>query len=300
MKILVVGSAGLVGSRFVELTKFKDFLFLPNSTELDITNFENVKDYFSKASPDVVINFAAFTNVSEGENQRGDTNGPCWKINVEGVKNLLENLDTKITHFVHISTDMVFPGSKEIPGPYDEDHALDLDPSKLTWYGYTKACAEKLIADKISKNGVILRLNYPVRSKYPQKLDYLRKPLKLFDDGKLYPMFCDQQVSFTFIDEVAEILDKLIDLKIGGTYHASSSDLTTPYDAISYLLEVARFKTGVVQKSSLVDFLKTVNNPVRYPQFGGLGVKLTEKKLGFKFSSWKKIIDQLVKQGIEV
>jgi len=300
MKILVTGSTGLVGSRFVELSEFKNSLLLPNESEMDITSADKVKEYFSQNNPDAVIHFAAFTNVAEGENQRDDKGGLCWKINVDGTQHLLNAIDKNKTHFIQISTDYVFSGSKETPGPYAENHAVDLNSGKLTWYGYTKAMAEQSVKDMLGDKGTILRINYPVRAKFSGKADYLRKPLKLFDEGKLYPMFADQQVSFALIDEIAVTLDKLLNLKLGGIFHASSSDTTSPFDAISYLIEKARGKTNVVQKSSLTEFLKTANNPVRYPQFGGLSVEQTQEKLGIKFRSWKAVIDELVKQGIEV
>ena len=41
--ILVIGSDGMVGSRFVELSMWRNFLYLPKETELDITDSEAVK-----------------------------------------------------------------------------------------------------------------------------------------------------------------------------------------------------------------------------------------------------------------
>lgn len=279
MKILVIGASGLVGSRFVELSKFKDSLICPTIEELDITNSNLVLP-----DADVIINFAAYTNVGEGESQRNDKNGLCWKLNVDGVKNLLEK--AKEMFFVQISTDMVFSGAA---GPYSEDDFPETDSSKITWYGFTKAEGERLCKDQ-----TILRLIYPVRAKFDKKLDYLRKPLSLFDQGKLYPMFTDQQVSFSFIDEICPVLDKIIETKAKGIFHASSSDLGTPFDFFSYLFEKTRGVKDIIQKGKLPP------NSVRYPKFGGLKVENTEKELGIKFSTWKEIIDQLVEQGISV
>ncbi|MEK7127512.1 MAG: sugar nucleotide-binding protein [Patescibacteria group bacterium] len=277
MKILVTGASGLVGSRFVELSKFKESLICPRKEELDITNPNLVLP-----SADVVINFAAYTNVGEGENQRNDKNGLCWKINVDGVSNLLQA--SKDAFFIQISTDMVFSGEA---GPYSEDNLPETDPNKVTWYGFTKGEGERSCKDH-----TILRLIYPVRAKFDKKLDYLRKPLSLFDQGKLYPMFTDQQVSFTFIDEICLALDKIIEKRTEGIFHASSSDLTTPFELGNYLLE----KTRGVKNAVKEGFLPL--NSIRYPKLGGLKVEKTEKELGIKFSSWREIIDKLVEQGI--
>ena len=296
--ILVTGSTGLVGSRFVELYPRKTFLHLPTELELDITNVKQIKDVFSKYNFRAVINFAAFTDVGAAEEQRDDKNGACWKVNVEAVNNLVSVVNPNKTHFIHISTDMVFPGSEEDPGPYFENHPPEAESSKVTWYGYTKGEAERVILSKFGKKATILRLIYPVRAKFNEKLDYLRKPLALFDKGKLYPMFSDQQVSICFIDEACKALEKIVVGNYKGVFHASSTDTTTPYEITSYLIEKARGVKNAVESSSLDAFLKTVVNPLRYPKYGGLKVEATEKKLGMKFSSWRKIVDKLVAQGI--
>lgn len=285
MKILVTGATGLVGSRFVELSMFKDSLVCPDEKELDIT-----RQNLDLGDPDVVINFAAYTNVGEGENQRNDKNGLCWKLNVDGVKHLLEA--AKNAFFVQISTDMVFSGEA---GPYSEDDLPEINPDKVTWYGFTKAEGERLC-----KNKTILRLIYPVRAKYDLKLDYLRKPLKLFDENKLVPLFTNQQVSFSFIDEVVLALDKIIELRKTGIYHAGSSDLTNPLELVSYLLKRTRNYEGELKSWAIEDFFATGASPVRYPKLGGLKVEKTERELGIKFSTWREIIDKLVEQGISV
>ena len=294
-KILVTGASGLVGSRFIELFKGRYDFVTPEYPQFDLTNKESVVSALKNSDPDVVVNFAAYTNVSEAENQRGDKNLDCYKINVIGVKNLLEAVSSK-THYIQISTDNVFPGSENNPGPYSEDHPTDYKENELTWYGYTKNLGEKEVIKKFGKDATILRLIYLSRSKYDMKSDYLRKPLSLFDEGKLYPMFNDQQVSISFVDSIAEALDKIIDGDKRGVFHASSEDTGTPFKIITYLIEKARGVKNAVKPSSLAEFVKTVDNPVRYPKFGGLRVEKTEKELGIKFGNWKNIVDEFVGQ----
>jgi dTDP-4-dehydrorhamnose reductase len=137
-----------------------------------------------------------------------------------------------------------------------------------------------------------------VSVKYDLKLDYLRKPLSLYDDGKLYPMFTDQQVSIALVDEVAKALEKIIDGNCKGIFHAGSCDTSTPFELVSYMIEKARGVKNAVKGISLDDFLKNADNPVRYPKFGGLEVKRTEKELGIKFSTWKQIVDKLTKGAV--
>lgn len=296
--ILATGSTGMVGSRFVELTKRKNFLHLPDEVELDITDPEAVKRIYSEYNFSAIINFAAYTSVAEAEKQRGQEDGDCWIINVEGVKNLVSVINPNKTHFIQISTDMVFPGSEEDPGPYSEDRLAETDENKLSWYGFTKAEAERIVLEKLGNKATILRLIYPVRAKFKDKLDYLRNVLKLYDEDKLYPMFTDQQVSISFVDEICVALDKIIVNNHYGVFHASTPNTASPYELYSYLLKKARGVEDVLEATSIDKFLEKVDNPARYPKFGGLKVEQTEKTLGIKFSTWQEIIDKLIEQGL--
>jgi dTDP-4-dehydrorhamnose reductase len=287
-KVFVTGASGLVGSKFIELYKDKYNFITPKYPEFDLTDKESVDLAIQKDDPDVVVNFAAFTDVGVAESQKEDKNSPCYKINVLGVENLLGIISPK-THFIQISTDMIFSGSENDPGPYEEDHFTDYKENDLTWYGYTKNLAEK-------NAPTILRLIYPVNPKYDLKFDYLKKPLSLYDSNKLYPMFTDQKVSIVIVDKVAEALDKIIDGNKRGIFHASSEDTSTPFELISYLIEKARGVKDVVKPAFLAEFIKTVDNPVRYPKFGGLKVEKTEKELGIKFGTWREMIDKFVSQ----
>jgi dTDP-4-dehydrorhamnose reductase len=305
-KVYVTGSAGLVGSRFVELFS-SDYDFLtPEIGELSILDYKSLDDFFKRSKFSAVVNFAAFTDVSAAENERDNKEGNCFKVNVLGVENLAKLCKKHRRFLIHISTDMVFPGSKDYPGPYSEDSVPESYSKRLTWYGFTKAEAERVIESILGKDAAILRIIYLVRAKFEGKLDYLRKPLKLFDEGKLYPMFNDQQVSIAFIEEVSEAINIILKKGARGVFHTSSCDTSTPYELVSYLLEKARGVKGAVIPSSIHEFIKkqkeaNLDNPfieVRYPIYGGLKVEKTESKLGIKFSSWREIIDKLVSSGI--
>jgi len=299
--VLVIGSEGMVGSRFVEISELRKSFQSPRQIELDITRFAEIKALVSSYDFNAIVNFAAFTDVDKAEAERGNKEGECFLVNVEGVRNLVEvvkPLKEKI-NFIQISTDMVFPGIEEDPGPYLENHPLDHDLSYLTWYGFTKSQAEKIVLENLGEFGTIVRINFPVRANFPQKLDFFRKPLKLFDEGKLPPLFSDQQISITYIDELVKLLDKIIQDNIRGVFHASSKDVTTPYEAISYFIEKARKAEVELESISLEEFLRQKAVPFyRYPKYLGLSTQITEHKTGISFSSWRQIVEKLILQGV--
>lgn len=289
MKILVTGGNGLVGSHFIE--HYSDVLS-PSATELDITDKKSIDKFFKLHIPEVIIHFAAFTDVAAAEEERNNKNAPCWIVNVAGTANLIHAAHPN-TYFIYISTDVIFSGNKEKPGPYSENDVPEENPDLLSWYGWTKREAEKLITNNVL-NHAVLRIANPTRAKYEPKTDFTRKILALFDTGKLYPMFNNQYLTLTYINEVTETLKALLAKRPIGIFHTSSVNVFTPYKLANYLIEKARGIKNAVEPISIESFLK--DNPARYPQYGGLNVEKTQKILNLKFLRWEETIEILAKQ----
>ncbi|MDO8340487.1 MAG: sugar nucleotide-binding protein, partial [Candidatus Woesebacteria bacterium] len=214
-KLLIIGSSGLVGSKFASSIS-SDRKVVPNEIELDITDEKIVNDFFEmeKDNFDTVVNFAGFTNVDAAEKERGDENGFCFKLNVKGVENLAKASLKYDKFLIQISTDFVFNGTSDYPGPYSE---RSLTPDKLTekmgWYGWTKNRSE-FVVKKSGCKYAIVRIAYPFcTDNYDLKLDYAKNYLKLYDEGKLFPIFSDQTLSILLLDELVPALEKIIKLK---------------------------------------------------------------------------------------
>lgn len=294
-KVLVIGASGMVASRFIEMSANKIEVVGVDEKIIDITDNAAVNGYFVKNKFDSVINFAAFTNVDGAELQKGDENGLCYRLNVLGVNNIIENCKKYNIHFVQISTDFIFPGNSQYPGPYTEKSKLPNDQSGIGWYGWTKCLAEKSIIES-GINYSIVRITYPFMAKdYGLKLDWARNLIKLYNEQKLYPLFQDQQYSILFIDELFEPLFKIVDKKITGIFHVASVDTVTPYESGKYLLESYSGKNVDIQKGSFVEYMNLKTRSPR-PQIGGLNTSETEKKLGIKFKTWKQMIMEFVDQ----
>jgi len=295
MKLLITGSNGLVGSHFVENypKNLENTIISPSSEELDITDATSVNNFFKLQKVDAIIHFAAFTDVSKAEEERNNKKGACWIVNVEGTANLIRAASKQSVYFIYISTDTVFSGHKDNPGPYKEDYPTEENPNLLSWYGWTKRQAEKLVTNN-SGNSVILRIANPVRAKFKDKLDYVRKILNLYDTDKIYPMFNDQYLTLTYINEVTEALKVLLEKRSLGIYHVSSINVFTPYKLANFLIEKTRGKKGFVKPISIASFLK--DNPSRYPQYGGLKVERTQKILNLRLMSWEEIVSDIAKQ----
>lgn len=295
-KILVIGASGLVGSRFADLYHSQTPAITPKSEELDITNKKAVQLFFDTNHQDFhsVINFAAYTDVDAAEKQRGDEKGDAWAINVVGAQNLAEAAKSFDKFFVQISTDFVFPGTHDSPGPYGEDAKTSESPDSLSWYGWTKLLGERRVREAYPASSIV-RISYPYRAHFTGKLDFARNILMLYDGGKLYPMFNDQKLTPTFIDEACKVFYLLLEEKKKGIYHVASTDLVSPFEFASYLLDKARGVKEIVKEGSMQEFLKTPGRTTR-PRLGGLLNEKTREELGITLMTSKEAIDELVKQ----
>ena len=303
-RVLVIGATGLVGSRFVELAKNKqslasqgpgrlDIIAVDENT-LDITDKSSVEKYFNKNPFDSVVNFAAIANVDGAEKERNNKEGIVWKLNVEALKNLIEICNKTDRFLVQISTDFVFEGTTENSGPYDEYSLLpkSLSPN-LSWYGWSKNRAEYIVQSTKCRSAIV-RIAYPFyASKYELKLDFAKNYLKLYDDGKLFPLFTDQTLNVLNVDDLIDPLVKILVEEIQGTFHIVSNDTTTPFNFVEYLLKKVRNVENVLEKGSMAEFLKIKDRTPR-PRLGGLKTEITEKKLGIKFKNWQEMVDDFV------
>ena len=143
MKILMTGSAGLMGS---EIQKVDPEIIATDVAELDITNKDQVIEVLQKEKPDVVIHLAAFTQPPEHEKNPE----PGLEINIKGTANIVLGCHQIGAKLVYTSTDYLYTG----PGPHKEDEAI-LTPYKFGWSKVGGECAVRMI-----DNHLILRLSF--------------------------------------------------------------------------------------------------------------------------------------------
>ncbi len=284
----------MVGSRFCELqTSFQLIKADLNGEEIsvDLTEQKSVETFFKNYEFDIIILFSAFTDVDTAEKQRGDKNGIAWKINVDGAKTVA-NLAAKFSRkLIFISTETVFDGQN---GPYKEEDQRGQNLNKISWYGITKINAEEAVQDS-SNDNIILRISYPYRGRYTKKADFAKQILKKFDDGTLYPLFTDQIITPTFINDLVPLVELLINKQLSGIFHLASPQTTTPYDFANLLLTTFGRNPVSLKKAELESLLKHKGSTPR-PIKGGLNVSKI-LNLGFTPTTWEDGIRKIYEES---
>lgn len=293
IKMAVVGAASMVGSRFCETIKDFDLVKsdLTGKISVDITNKNSIEDFFKNHQFDWVILFSAFTDVDAAEKQRNDKTGLCWKINVDGTKNVAQACKNYGRKLIFISTDFVFDGTR---GAYTEDDPPGPNFDKISWYGITKAEAEKVIKNTLS-DYIILRIAYPYRSKFEGKDDLVKRVWRLYKEGELYPMFTDQIITPTFIDDIAPAVSLLISKGVKGTVNLASPKPVSQYDFAKELIATFGGNPNDIKKGSIIEFLKQKGKTPRSKN-SNLNVEKI-KELGFNPTDWKEGIKTIYQES---
>ena len=150
MRILVTGSNGQLGQEFKKNVSNSDHeFFFTDENELDIINKNHILNYVSHNQIDLIINCAAYTNVSGSETNKN----LAIKVNCDAVKNLTEICEEKKLKMIHFSTDYVY--NSDNLNPVKEDSKIN----PINYYGFSKREGEKII-EKSSSESIIIRTSW--------------------------------------------------------------------------------------------------------------------------------------------
>ncbi len=283
-KILVVGSNGLLGQKLCEvIVRGGAYNLTISSVEdrpirhvvgaqyvkCDITNKKEVKSLVSACKPDMIMNAAAMTNVDGCETERE----LCWKINVEGVENLIDAAKKNSSKLIHVSTDYVFDGKS---GPYVEDDR----PEPLSYYGKSKLAAENALRSSdipfmIARTMVLYGFAPGV------KLNFALWLIESLEKKKAVTIVDDQYGNPTLVDDLAYGLIQGFEMERTGVYNIAGRDILNRYEFALKLAKVFNLD------ASLITPIKTASlqQPAPRPLKSGLITLKAEVELGYKPST---------------
>lgn len=251
MKIGIIGSTGLVGSRVIELLKNSyDFSEFNSSTGTDITEPNTLINLAQSSEIQWVILLAAKTDVDgcELDRELGE-NGDAWRINVSGPNNVAQVCRENGKKLIYISTDFVFDGTK----PEEESYTEEDTPNPINWYGYTKWKGEQAVIESGAEY-VIVRLAYPYRADFEKKKDFMRAIKDRLGSGQIVSGVSDHVFSPTYIDDFVNALDMLIQQNVLGIYHVVGSMSLTPFEAVQTIAKEFDFDISHVKSTTREQF----------------------------------------------
>jgi dTDP-4-dehydrorhamnose reductase len=295
MKILLTGSNGMLGSHLAEKLSQsghqtwatgKGECRLPSHLlhanfiyqNLDITQKDAVDQTINSVQPDVIVHAAAMTQVDDCEQNMSLS----YSVNVDGTRNLLESAEEVNSRFCLISTDFVFSGAS---GPYSEN-----DPTgAVNYYGQTKELAEQLVMSS--------RLNWSIartvllygKADPSKRSNFIYWVKQNLEAGKHIKVVNDQIRTPTFIPDLANGIDLMIEKGARGIFHLSGKDILTPYQMAILIAKHLHLNESLIEPVDASIFTQIGKRPLKT----GFVIDKAVKELGYDPTSFKNALSSI-------
>ena len=251
--ILVTGCNGQLGSEFKKLeNKYTDYFFFFKDVDLDITKKSQLENYIKDKSIGIILNAAAYTNVSKAEIE----NDKADQINCLGVKNLTELCEKYNLKLVHFSTDYVY--SSNTKDPINETKITN----PLNYYGISKRNGE-LYVENSNSESIIIRTSW-LYSSYGE--NFVNTIIQKAKNNENINVVSDQFGCPTYAKDLAldtmKILKSNMKLNFDGKiYNYSNLGYTNWSDFAKEIIKISNLNCNVKEVTS--DFFKdTVIRPM--------------------------------------
>ncbi len=230
-RILVTGSRGFVGSRFIRA--YGDIFSITgtSSVELDLKNYSAVLETFKNVKPDIVLHTSAIAQTA----YCNDNPELCHAANVDASLNIARASDISGARFVFLSTEQVFNGNSS-PGPYSETDKAEPD----TVYGQNKLEAEGQI-QAVCSDSLILRLTWMFgvpENGSPVSDNILWGTLKNIIKGKPFKVPDNEYRGLTYIGDLIREFSRILELP-AGIYHTGSENSLSRYETVRLIFNEA-------------------------------------------------------------
>lgn len=273
--LAIVGAGGVLGAKLVEqaLTAgdARIYAFTHGATPaipaaqsdrvvwqaLDIADHAAVADALLAAHPSVVINSAAMTNVDACETRRDE----ALAANSSGPRHLAEVCVRLGARLVHVSTDYVFPGDEQQPGPYVEDAPV----RPVNYYGWTKLQGERAIAEVcdgripwlVARTALVYGYVPGGRTNF---ITWLAGELRA---GRRVKIVHDQINTPTLADDLATALLHLARRDSQGIIHVAGPDLVTRDAWARTIAAYYALDEGLIDVLSTAELKQPAQRPLR-------------------------------------
>lgn len=288
MNILVTGANGQLGNemRLVSKASSHTFVFTDvvelegvETTLLDITNLEAVKNIVREKGVQCIVNCAAYTNVDKAEGDEAF----CRVLNADAPRNLAQAMKEVGGLLVHVSTDYVFGGD-----PYNTPCKEDQKGTPTGAYGRTKLEGERNIL-ATGCDYAILRTAW-LYSEFGK--NFVKTMLNLTATKPQLKVVFDQAGTPTYALDLANAIMAVIadyekaDKKNGydktGIYHFSNEGVCSWYDFTKVIAAMSGHTECDIQPCHSNEF----PSPVVRPAYSVLDKTKIKETFGIRIPYW--------------
>ena len=296
MTILVTGANGQLGNemRLVTAGSNNRYIFTDvtnqegcETTHLDITDIDAIREIVNANDVKCIINCAAYTNVDRAET---DDEAICRKINAVAPGLLAQVMAEREGLLVHVSTDYVF--GKE---PYNTPCREDQQGTPIGVYGRTKKEGEQNIINAGCKY-IILRTSW-LYSEFGK--NFCKTMLNLTATKESLNVVFDQCGTPTYALDIAEAICRIVEGSLyegnTGIYHYSNEGVCSWYDFTKMIAEYSGHDKCDIRPCHSDEF----PSPVKRPSYSVLDKTKIKETFGVNIPYWtdslKKCIGNITK-----
>lgn len=189
----------------------------------DIRDEAFVSGAVSAASPDLIINVAAKTNIDWCEMHRAE----AFAINTLGADVIAKVAEERGVYLVHVSS-----GCVQESLTADVAHTEEDPPHPLCFYSWTKVWAENLLTERAARGTLKALLLRP-----RQLLSSMVSPRNALVKMMTYSKFIDTPNSCTIVEDLMDATAKLVAKDATGLYNVANPGVTTPLRIATLLKE---------------------------------------------------------------
>lgn len=230
-RVLLFGGSGQVGSAFQRLASPNWNLVAPSSTVVSLTSGAAIRACIDEATPDVIVNAAAYTRVDDAESDRD----AAFAINATAPIVMAEVARIIHARFIHVSTDYVFNGLGEMP------YAVDAPTQPVNVYGASKLAGERGVREANPSSSI-------VRTAWVHSgagTNFVGTAVRLLTAGKSMRVVDDQVGTPTRAAHLADALSRLITLPdLSGVFHFTDAGVASWYDVACEVLKSIEQHSG--------------------------------------------------------
>ena len=254
-----------------------------DTTHLDITNLDAIRDMVKRNDIKIIVNCAAYTNVDAAESNQE----LAELLNAKAPENLAIAMKEVNGLLVHISTDYVFGGD-----PYNTPCKEDQKGTPTGVYGLTKLHGEQAIKN-VGCNHVIIRTAW-LYSEFGK--NFVKTMLNLTAKKPQLKVVFDQVGTPTYAYDLAQAITTILDdykqslnsqpstlsYAKTGIYHFSNEGVCSWYDFAKMIAEYAGQIECHIQPCHSEEF----PSPVKRPAYSVLDKSKIKEILKVKIPYW--------------
>lgn len=212
-RLLITGAGGVIGRVLSPFFggRYPDCVLTDRAgaaVGCDLESPTDVRELIRGSAPDIVIHLAGNKDVFALE----ASPALAFRCNAATTTNIVEALRGRRAFVVFLSTDYVFSGDE---GPYRETSPT----IPTTEYGKSKLAAEQIVQASGLECAIVRS-----SSLFGFPGDFVEKVREVLTRGDVFAAFSDLVSNPTSVPDLAEMLRRIVEGRIGGVFHASGGE----------------------------------------------------------------------------